>query len=123
MRQNIIRIDPLTGEEFIPSRVNQRFSIPANRIKFHNESANDLRKETAHVNYPINKTHRLVRKLMGNKIVEVFSFDFLDGFGIDFRCFNHYIKIKGILHPNIYEFTFIINTENKTVKIINNGGF
>ncbi len=123
MKEDIRRTDPLTREEFTAGRVNQRFAIPANRIKFHNESASDLRKERAVINNPINKTHRLIRKLMGNKRESEFSNDYLEGYGIDYRCFNHYFKINGIRYPSIYEFTFIIDQANKTIKIINNGRF
>jgi hypothetical protein len=123
MKEEIRRIDPLTREEFIAVRVNQRFAIPANRIKFHNESASDLRKEREVINNPINKTQRLLRKLMGNKREAEFSYDYLDGYGIDYRCFNHYFKINGIRYPSIYEFTFIVDQANKKIKIINNGRF
>lgn len=123
MTEDIRRTDPLTGEKFFAFRVNQTFATPANRIKFHNESASDLRKERAVINNPINKTHRLIRKLMGNKRESEFSNDYLEGYGIDYRCFNHYFKINGIRYPSIYEFTFIIDQANKTIKIINNGRF
>lgn len=123
MKEDIRRTDPLTGEKFFALRVNQTFATPANRIKFHNSQANELRKETSVINIPIAKTHRLLRKLMGNKRVADFSLDYLDGYGINYRCFNHYFKVDGIRHPSIYEFTFIIDQAKKTIKIINNGGF
>ena len=123
MVKDNVKRDLLTGEEFIATRVNQTFATPANRIKFYNSQANELRKETSVINIPIAKTHRLLRKLMGNKRVADFSLDYLDGYGIDYRCFNHYFKVDGIRHPSVYEFTFIINQANKTIKIINNGRF
>jgi hypothetical protein len=123
MKEDIRRTDPLTGEKFFAFRVNQTFATPANRIKYHNELASELRKERAVINNPIHNTHRLLRKLMGNKREAEFSIDYLDGYGIDYRCFNHYFKINGIRYPSIYEFTFIIDQTNKTIKIINNGGF
>jgi hypothetical protein len=123
MKKEIIRIDPYTGEEFIALRINQRFSESANRVKFHNYSANVLRKETAHINYPINKTHKLLRKLMENKSEVEYSYDYLNGYGINFKIFNHVTKINGITHPSIYEFTFIIDKKNTKIKIIKNGRF
>ncbi len=39
--------DPLTGEDFIPKRVNQRFASASNRKKFNNQQANALRKKRA----------------------------------------------------------------------------
>lgn len=123
MKEVIRKTDPLTGEKFFASRVNQMFATPANRIKFHNELASELRKKTSVINIPIAKTHRLIRKLMGNKIEANFSFDYLDGYGVNYRCFNHYFVIDGIGYPSVYEFTFIINQANRTLKIINNGRF
>ena len=122
MKEEIRRIDPLTREEFIAVRVNQRFAIPANRIKFHNESASDLRKETAVINNAIIKTHRLYRNLMGDKKVAVFSYDYLKGYGINLSVFNHLVKINGEKHQAIHEFVIILIDEN-SVKIINNGRY
>ena len=121
MRKYIIKNDPYTGEEFLPKRENQRFSNSANRIKYHNEIANELRKETSQINYPLNKNHKLLRKLMSNKREAEFSFDYLDGYGINFNILNHITKINGISHPSIFEFTLKIDNQNKKVKIINDG--
>ena len=57
MKEDIRPTDPLTGEKFFAFRVNQRFAIPANRIKFHNSQANELRKETSVIDKVIKKSH------------------------------------------------------------------
>ncbi|MBG7611805.1 hypothetical protein IU405_06055 [Polaribacter sp. BAL334] len=115
--------DPLTGEEFVPKRINQRFASAENRIKYNNKEATNLRKERAKITSPLHKNHRLLRKLMADKDRGVFSFDYLDGYGINFRIQTHSSRINGLKHPSIYEFIIISNIENKTIKIIRNGGY
>ncbi len=118
MREANLRKDPLTKEEFISKRVNQKFAKPANRIKFHNSQANELRKETSVINNAIIKTHRLYRILMGDKREAVFPYEFLKGYGINLSVFNHLVKINGVKHQAIHEFVIILIDEN-SVKIIN----
>jgi hypothetical protein len=117
MVKDNVKRDLLTGEEFIATRVNQTFATPANRIKFYNSQANELRKETAVINIPISKTHRLIRKLMGNKREAVFSYDYLKGYGVNLSVFNHFVVISGMKYPAIFEFVIILLDEN-SVKII-----
>lgn len=117
MVKDNVKRDLLTGEEFIATRVNQTFATPANRIKFYNSQANELRKETSVINIPIAKTHRLLRKLMGNKRVAIFSYDYLKGYGVNLSVFNHFVVISGIKQPAIFEFVIILLDEN-SVKII-----
>lgn len=118
MKDDIRREDPLTGEKFFAKRVNQKFATPANRIKFHNSQANELRKETSVINNAIIKTHRLYKILMGDKMEAVFPYEFLKGYGINLSVFNHLVKINGAKHQAIHEFVIILIDEN-SVKIIN----
>ena len=118
MKEDMRRTDPLTGEFFFAVRVNQRFEVPANRIKFHNQSAGYLRKETAVINKAIIKTHRLYRSIMGDKMEAVFPYEYLKGYGINLSVFNHLVKINGEKHQAIHEFVIILIDEN-SVKIIN----
>jgi hypothetical protein len=114
--------DPLTGEPFIPKRVNQRFASASNRKKFNNQQANALRKKRAIIYGPLNKTHLLLLKLMNGKNEGVFSYDFLEGYGIQFKIFTHF-KIKQDFKYNcVFEFLLILDSTTKTVKIYRNGG-
>jgi hypothetical protein len=115
--------DPLTGEEFVPKRINQRFASAENRIKYNNKGATNLRKERAVISTPLNKSHRLLRTLMANKNESIYSVDFLLGYGITFNTFTHYKKLGGLNYPCIYDFLFKQNQQNKTVNIIRNGEF
>ena len=114
--------DPLTGEPFTPKRVNQRFASASNRKKFNNQQANAIRKKRAIIYRPLNKTHLLLIKLMEGKDESVFSYDFLEGYGIQFKLFTHFKTIQGISHNCVFEFILIIDNTTKSVKIIRYGG-
>jgi len=122
MKDDIRRTDPLTGEKFFAKRINQTFATPANRIKFHNSQANELRKETSVIDKVIKRTHKLIRQLMGNKSEAEFSKDYLDGYGVNLDAFNHLVAIKGVNYPAVYEFVIIVVNDN-LIKIINYGRY
>jgi hypothetical protein len=120
--KELIQKDPLTGEEFIPKRVNQRFASASNRKKFNNQQANALRKKRATINGPLNKTHLLLIKLMKDKNEATYSKEFLKGYGVDLNLFNHVVKIDEIRYHAIFEFV-ILFLDNDTVKIIRHGRY
>jgi hypothetical protein len=114
--------DPLTGETFLPKRVNQRFASASNRKKFNNQQANALRKERDKICGPLNKTHLLLVKLMKGKNEATFSKEFLKGYGVKLSLFNHIVSIDNIGHHAIYEFVVLI-LSNNNVTILRNGGY
>ena len=122
MVKDNVKNDLLTGEEFIANRVNQTFANPANRIKFYNNSASELRKERAFIDKVIKKSHKLIRLLMGNKREAEFSRDYLDGFGVNLDAFNHLVNINGKKYPAIYEFVILVVNDN-LIKILNYGRY
>lgn len=116
------RKDKLTGEEFVPKKISQKFANPQNRVKYNNNLANALRQERAVVDKPINKAHRILKELMKNKKKETFHKQFLLGKGIDFKALNKIITVEGIPRYALYEFIFIfgVGDKNMEVTIINN---
>ncbi len=121
--KELTKKDPLTGEDFIPKRVNQRFASASNRKKFNNQQANQLRKKRAIIYVPLNKNHLLLMKLMKGINESVFSNDFLEGYGIQFNCFSHTKVIDEIRYNCIFEFIIMIDGINNKVKIKRYGGF
>lgn len=119
--EKIEKKDPLTGERFIPKRSNQRFATSYNRKKFNNQIANDLRKEREYIIGPLLRKHRLCKKLMEGKNEGEFSYEYLDGYGLDFNSFTHHKIINGIKVPRFFEFAIYINGITKTVKIVRYG--
>jgi hypothetical protein len=120
--KELTKKDPLTGEDFMPKRVNQRFASASNRKKFNNKQANDLRKKRAIINGPLNKSHLLLIKLMKGKNEAIFPKDYLDGYGVVLKQFNNIVRIENIGHHAIYEFVIIFIANTNNVKIIRYGG-
>ena len=115
--------DPLTGETFLPKRVNQRFASASNRKKFNNQKANQLRKKRAIIYGPLNKNHQLLMKLMEGKDESVFSYAFLEGYGIQFNSFSHTKVIDEKRYNCIFEFIIMIDGINNKITIKRYGGF
>ena len=120
--ETLKRNDLLTGEEFVPKKISQRFANPQNRIKYNNNKASTLRQERAFVDKPMNTTHRVLRELMKDIKEKEFFKQFLLGKGVDFKVFNNIKIVNGVNRHSLYEFTFIFkdNDDNGKVTIINN---
>ena len=43
--EQLIKIDPLTGEKFIAKRANQRFATAENKIRYHNRKNAEINKK------------------------------------------------------------------------------
>ena len=103
----IEKIDPLTGEVFVPSRSNQLFASEENRIRFHNERAKAIRKQKAFIDRPLHVNQRILSEVLGDKeSVEVHR-QFLLGKGFSMSTFTHYTELEGKHYPSIYEFVLI----------------
>jgi len=85
------RIDPLTGEEFEPKRINQRFAKPANRIKYNNLKASKLRQERAFFDKPCQRSHSVFKSLYDPESDNIHHKQFLMGKGADFTAWNHLV--------------------------------
>ncbi len=109
--------DLLTKEEFFPKRANQKFANPANRIKYHNNRAAQLRKEASFINTPLLTNLQILNKVMQGKKELVLHKEFLKGMGYSFEVFTH---IKNYDNSNrfcCYQY-IIIYLKPELVKII-----
>ena len=122
LMNELTKKDPLTGETFLPKRVNQRFASASNRKKYNNQQANALRKKRAIIYGPLNKTHLLLMKLMKGRNEAIYSKDYLKGYGVELSLFNHIVSIDNIGHHAIFEFVLHI-LSNNNVKILRYGGY
>jgi hypothetical protein len=115
------RRDLLTNEEFVPTRINQKFANSSNRIKFHNQKANAFRHSSSFINKPLMNNLRILDELMFGKSEQIFHKEFLKGKGFNFGVCTH---IKEIDNKNwfCYYHYVLINTSNDTVKIIKQNG-
>lgn len=113
----IEKIDPLTGEYFIPSRTNQVFATEENRIAYNNAKAKSFRNRKAFVDKPLHKNMQILSELLnGKNFVEVHR-QFLLGRGFSLNTFTHYSEHQSKPYPSVYEFT-IIPLGNDLFKII-----
>jgi len=114
------RNDKLTNETFQPRRNHQIFARAENRIKYHNNKANKLRKEKAFVDRPLHRNIKILNEIMSDKKEAIFHKEFMRGKGFNFAVFTHYEILNNIKYQAIYQYIVIAHTDNK-IKIINYG--
>ena len=118
MTEDIRRTDPLTGEKFFAFRVNQTFATPANRIKFHNKSASELRKERAFLDKHVHKNHLICREIYVEGKENIFDNMWLSGKGLKSDATNHQVAYQGIIRNCIYEYMLVpIGNKTKIIKL------
>jgi hypothetical protein len=113
------RKDLLTGEVFMPQRINQVFANSFNRIAYHNQKANELRRRISYITKPLLTNVRICNDLMKNKREEVFHKQFLMGKGFSFKVHNHVEEYQGKMHYAVFQFIIVI-LENDLIKIVRN---
>ncbi len=118
MKEDIRRTDPLTGEKFFAFRVNQTFATPANRIKFHNKSASELRKERAFLDKHVHKNHLIFKEIYVEGNDNIFDNMWLSGKGLRNDATNHQVLYQGVIRNCIYEYVLIpIGNKTKIIKL------
>ncbi len=115
-----VRRDLLTQEEFIPTRINQKFANPRNRIRYYNEKANSLRHEIAYVNKPLHNNLKILNEIMKGTSAKIFHKEFLLGKGFDFAIHTHVAEVAdGKSGFAVYNYS-IVNKDSYHIKIIKN---
>lgn len=114
-----MKLDLLTGEEFIPKRSTQKFANAKNRIAYNNLNATKLRQSTSHINKPLHLNLRILNELMKNKKEAIFHEQFLLGKGFSFIVRTHTEVFNGEDICAIYQY-IILPLENEQFKIIKN---
>lgn len=92
--EQIIKKDPLTGEEFVAKKSSQRFATAANRIKFNNKQASILNQERAFFDKPCKKGELVLRTLYNPKSDNIFHKEYLLGKELQFDAYNHIAVMK-----------------------------
>lgn len=117
--EKILKIDPLSEEEFYPKRINQRFANPENRIKYNNNKATELRHSIAYINKPLHRNFQILNEIMEEKNELVVHKQFMLGKGFSFKVFNHIEPYNGVNEKCIYQY-MIISLDSEKLKIIRN---
>ena len=110
--------DPLTQEEFVPKRCNQRFANSQNRIKYYNNKANQERIENAFIDKPMKKNLKILKELMEGKTNEFFHIEYLRGKGYDFNFYHATCKAKNSTGYCLYNYILIF--EKPYVHVLRN---
>ncbi|WP_412560613.1 hypothetical protein [Winogradskyella sp. MIT101101] len=99
MKEDYIKntaIDPLTGEEFVPKRSNQKFASRENQIMFNNLKAAEERRAKEKTRRILNSNRKVLRTTLGSHNEVIRSHDYLLGAGLNFGFNTHRMKIDGI---------------------------
>lgn len=107
--------DLLTGEEFEPKKNSQKFANAANRIKYNNKLANELRKSKAFIDKPLNKNLKILNELLSGKKEAIFHEQYLLGKGFDYRFTNRVDIYEGIRYNCVYQYFIIHNKPNTKI--------
>lgn len=121
MKQLVMRKDLYTGENFYPSRVNQKFKTSQNRIDYYNNIQSMKRSQTAYVNKPLWENFNILNSLFSNdkKLEKVVHKQFLIGKGFHFNVHTHYQNHQNKQYLACYNFLIITNGDNiKIIKIV-----
>ena len=112
------RIDPLTGEEFIPKKISQKFATAENRILFNNKKASKIRQERAFLDKHINKNHLILREIYNPKGENIFNSHWLRGRGFRFDATNHTLIYEKKRRFAVYDFILIDLEKDDLIEII-----
>ncbi len=114
--------DPLTGQEFIKHRHNQKFATRANQIRFNNLKALRKRAAKAPLDRILDNNRTILNKILGNNTEEVVSRDYLLGTGYSLNYLQYKRTVTGIEYAGIYEYGIAKLSDGK-YKIVkfNNG--
>ena len=96
--------DPFTGQEFIPTRHNQKFANRKNQIAFNNAKARRIRIEKAPHDKKFEKNRRILKNILGIKEEITISSDYLIGAGFDFNYFNGVVRKDGNTYYKVYNY-------------------
>lgn len=96
--------DPLTQEEFLKQRSNQKFVSSRNRIRFNNLKAKQKRLMKGTVDRKLDQNRTILSRIIGDKSEIIVSRDYLLGAGFHFSYYSFNHEIKGITYAGIYEY-------------------
>ena len=116
--EQIIRKDPLTGQEFIPKKISQRFACPKNRIKYGNLKASSNRQDKAFLDKPMNKNLNIIIEIYVEGGKNIFNTDWMEGKGFRFDATNRKVYHEGKYRDCVYYFMIILIENTNNIKII-----
>ena len=116
--EQLIKKDPLTGEEFFAKRANQRFATAENKIRFHNRKNAEINKERAFIDRPCKQSHLILKELHNLKSDNIYNRYFLEGKGLRFDAFNRIVETKYGKLRAYYDYAIRMIPNSDNVQII-----
>lgn len=113
------KIDPFTGEKFVPKRSNQIFASSNNRIKYNNQRAGQFRKDIEWIIKPTMKNFKILEDLLKNQKENIFHKEYLLGKGYSFDIITHYDSYEENQYPCLLDY-MIIKLNSEKIKIRKN---
>lgn len=119
MKEEIITMaaDPLTGEQFVPKRSNQKFASRKNQIRYNNLKAAEERQAIAKTRKILNSNRKVLQRVLGSNNEVLRSLDFLEGAGLDFQYCTRTIRGENLNWTCIDDYAYALIDTN-TFKII-----
>lgn len=96
--------DPLTQEDFIRQRSNQKFASSKNRIRFNNLKAREKRLMKGSIDRILDKNRTILSRILGDKLEISVSRDYLLGAGFSFNYYSFLKDVNAVTYSGIYEF-------------------
>ena len=118
---NEIRTCYYSGESFIPTRQNQIFATKENRILYHNQINNQLRKRLSLINKQLLLNFRILIEVLDGENETIVHKQFLLGKGFSFSVFTHLSlsKYSNNYCYSVYEVSYErIDDNNYKIKMI-----
>jgi hypothetical protein len=105
--------DPLTKEEFIRQRSNQKFASSQNRIRFNNLKARQKRLMKGFVDRILDQNRTILSRIIGDKPEIIVSRDYLLGAGFHFAFYSYNKEVDGVTYSGIYEYGIAKTSDDK----------
>ena len=109
--------DPLTGEEFIPKRNNQRFASRKNQIRFNNDLALKRKESKSEILKQLENNWNALGNILGNNALTEKSEEFLRGAGLHFGYVTHSIMREGRRWSCVFNYAYL-KTNQDSIKVI-----
>jgi hypothetical protein len=111
--------DLLTGEEFMPSRKNQKFVTEENRIKYYaNRNKRNTHIKTV-INAHLKNNLKILNQLFKRGNEKAFTRQFLIDKGVQLNIHTHFAIWQEKQQIALYQYIFV-PLENQMVKVIRN---
>ena len=104
-----------SGEEFSPTRSNQKFASAQNRINYHNTKMCAVRKSRSFVDTKLHKNYRILNELMDCKTNLSFHKQFMLGKGYSFDVLTHFEDEDDKRYKAVYE--YLVFEKGETVHL------